>query len=144
MTHTQTYKLGNQGKRGKRIWLEGKNLENFGFSRGVVYTKYFTADSLILYPEVDGKSKVAGKGNHPIIDITSKKIAKHFEGFESVEVTFEKDKITIKGSYGCFTDYPTLDLSRPLPNIITREEWESLTNGKRKELLTAQNIAIIA
>lgn len=98
MTHTQTYKLGDQGKRGKRIWLEGKNLENFGFSRGVVYTKYFTADSLILCPEVNGKAKVAGKGNHPIIDITSKKIAKHFEGFEYVEVIFERNQITIEGN----------------------------------------------
>ena len=101
-------------------------------------------NDLILYPEVDGKSKVAGKGNHPIIDITSKKVAHHFIGFEYVEVIFERNQITITGSYGCFTDYPTLDLSRPLPNIITREEWASLTNGKRKELLTAQNIAIIA
>jgi hypothetical protein len=106
---TQIYKLGDQGKRGKRVWLEGKNLENSGFSRGTVYTKYFTShpldstatakfqNDLILYPEVDGKAKVAGKGSHPIIDITSQKVAKHFEGFENIEVTFESNQIIIVG-----------------------------------------------
>ena len=92
-------KLGTaKGIPASRIWLEGKRLTLAGFTKGKRFDKVFNREtgSLILQL-ADTGAKVSGKGNddHPIIDITGKKIASYFLGLTHVRVTFEHGRITI-------------------------------------------------
>ena len=108
---TQRYTLGDQAQRGRRVWLDSATLlNNAQFTRGASYTKTFiNAGTMGLFdqnvivldrqnPEGLKTFKVSGKGANPVIDITSKKVAKHFAGYDFVSVEFSQGRIVIKGS----------------------------------------------
>ena len=94
-------KLGtNKGLERSRVWIEGKRLSNAGFVRGALYMRETTPDYIRLTianpAETDERLfKVSGKSDHPIIDITGKKIAEQFGDCSHVQVWFEQDRITI-------------------------------------------------
>lgn len=93
---TFTTVLGTNKKVKKsRVWIEGKRLTDHGFTVGTHYTRTATPKSLRLDVDPNGPLKVTGKGEHPIIDITGKIVTERFDG-DDVQVTFEKNRITIK------------------------------------------------
>ena len=118
---SQISKLGNH-RNGKRIWLEGTRLISSGFTRGTRYAAFYgtryadpvvaddTPKVLVLTKtpetiehgqkfesECGRPRKVSGKGDHPIIDITGKKLGEYFNGCESVQVIYNSSLITIVG-----------------------------------------------
>ena len=105
---SQISKLGNH-RNGKRIWIEGSRLINSGFVRGRHYdvdygTRYAdpviendATQVLVLHAIPTGSRTVSGKGNHPIIDISGKKLGEYFSGCESVQVIYNNRLITIVG-----------------------------------------------
>ena len=110
---TQRYTLGDQGKRGRRVWLDSATLlNNAGFTRGASYTKTFiSADGYVngafsqniivldrQNPYGFKTFKVSGKGANPVIEITSKKVSKHFAGYDFISVEFSQGRIIIQGS----------------------------------------------
>ena len=106
---TLTTKLGTaKGVARSRIWIEGQRLKDAGF---VAKASYFFKDwqedhHVLTLTKVgpndvmtDMPSKVSGKGDHPIIDITGKKVAEFFGAkFSHVEVTYGDGIITIRGA----------------------------------------------
>jgi len=83
-----------QTAKGLRIWLEGSALADHGFSHGNGYSVEYNANSIILWHD-DGKRKVAGSINRPVIDLQSKKINTIFvEGMVQVDFTMGAIKIT--------------------------------------------------
>lgn len=98
---TLTTKLGtHKGLPLSRIWIEGKRLSAVGFTRGTLFNKDFNYLNGVLTLTVseDGKAKVSGKGDHPLIDMTGKKVAAFFVGNTTVDVEYTAGKIVIKGS----------------------------------------------
>ena len=118
---SQISKLGNH-RNGKRIWIEGTRLIDSGFTRGTLYSAFYgtrfadpvvaddTPKVLVLTSSArlmdhgknsaiiqDSPRKVSGKGNHPIIDISGKKLGEYFSGCESVQVIYNNCLITIVG-----------------------------------------------
>lgn len=84
--------------KGLRIWLEGNDLINAGFSHGNTMTIDYTANSVIIWSHADvpmeGR-KVAGTPSRPIIDLQSKALSKVFrEGMVSVDFFIGAIKIT--------------------------------------------------
>ena len=79
----------NHGKGTSRIWLEGKRLVEAGFEVGTRYDRNVIKakdgwDHLELRVKSDGKFKVSGKGDKPIIDISGKAVTETFrEAIES-------------------------------------------------------------
>ncbi len=85
--------------RGIRIWQEGKNLTDFGFTRYRRYTRTYKDGVITMKIDADGSLKVAGRERAgreiPIIDISSSSI----EGFvagQEITITYSQDKIVIK------------------------------------------------
>ena len=65
-----TRKIGmNKGKN--RIWLEGKSLTAFGIVHGMRFDVVNSPNSLMIMINPEGKRKVAGKPDRPIIDMTA-------------------------------------------------------------------------
>jgi hypothetical protein len=103
-------KIGtNKGQAGSRIWIEGKRLIAAGFTRGTLYRRICAKGSICLVVEnvnspewlampVEHRAdfyKVAGKGEHPIIDITGADVLRNFKS-SHVEVSYDVGCITIK------------------------------------------------
>jgi DNA (cytosine-5)-methyltransferase 1 len=62
----------NRGR--PRIWLEGKRLTAMGISRGDRFITHKVEDGVNIEINPDGRRKVSGKGDRPIIDIVGKDI----------------------------------------------------------------------
>lgn len=83
---TKIYKVG-QTKKGARVWLEGNILKEHGFKHGTVYhAEYIGNEAIVIQPDIDGKKKVAGSIDRPIIDLLNKKIGTMFK--DKVQVAF--------------------------------------------------------
>ncbi|QDP48897.1 MAG: hypothetical protein Unbinned7794contig1000_41 [Prokaryotic dsDNA virus sp.] len=81
--------------RGVRIWIEGKQLTEAGFTKGQPYTRTITQSYIIFALSNSGKLKVAGSPARPIIDFSAKQI----EGFPlgtQLLVTYQPNLITIE------------------------------------------------
>tara|TARA_R110000868_G_scaffold379731_1_gene645666 strand:- start:140 stop:484 length:345 start_codon:yes stop_codon:yes gene_type:complete len=76
MTKQLTIIGTNHGKAVSRIWIEGKRLIESGFVRGARYDREVVniEGNLTIWLQIskDGKYKVAGKGDKPIIDTSGK------------------------------------------------------------------------
>ena len=67
----QTYTVrANKGK--PRVWLEGKRLEASQFTQGTRYTVEHGDGYVHLRVAADGKRKVSGKPDRPIVDLLGK------------------------------------------------------------------------
>jgi len=69
-TYTITRKIGsNRGK--PRLWIEGRALLDTGLLKGHRWNLETTATGLVITLSADGKRKVSGKADRPVIDITA-------------------------------------------------------------------------
>lgn len=65
-----TRKIGmNKGKN--RIWLEGAVLTDHGIQHGMRFDVINSPNSLVILIDPDGKRKIAGKPDRPIIDMSA-------------------------------------------------------------------------
>lgn len=107
----------NHGKGTSRIWLEGKRLVEAGFEVGTRYdricksrtskefgTLHGSIEFIELTATPNGKFKVSGKGDKPIIDISGGAVTETFaehiaESYSSgapvMEIKYSKGKIFI-------------------------------------------------
>ena len=97
-------KLGkNKGVERSRIWVEGSRLSAHGFHRGTYYVREWAKDEGALYLSIPSDDdvlsskplKVAGKGDHPIIDTTGASVQAFFAGYTHVRVEFQTGIIRI-------------------------------------------------
>ena len=92
----QEYKIGaNRGR--PRIWLEGKRLTAAGIGRGDRVRTHKADDGVNIAIDPDGRRKVSGKGDRPIIDIVGSDVK--YWGFDigdDVEVTYNYKWIFIR------------------------------------------------
>lgn len=86
-----------------RVWLEGKKLANYGFSRGDMLKKSFSESGYTLVftkteNPLSGQKyhRIAGTEKRPILDCNGKWVTEFFQGaeFYAVEITY--GKITIQ------------------------------------------------
>lgn len=68
----------NRGK--PRIWIEGKILTEAGFKPGDRYD--FDGTRITRNPE--GKRKISGKGDRPIVDISGRAVPEGMTHFEQI------------------------------------------------------------
>lgn len=98
------HKLGvSRGTERSRIWMEGERLINAGFRRGIPFRKTWTETTLTLTIEArgaDGKradfGTVAGTADRPVIDIVGERVRETFGNGTHINVTYERDCITIR------------------------------------------------
>ena len=102
MTETFTSKIGTARQiPGSRVWIEGARLVRAGFVVGARYTlseDYWSqchAGELVLALTPEGKRRVSGKGDKPIIDITGETIRRVFARRPSVLVEYGVGTIRI-------------------------------------------------
>lgn len=70
---TQLTMVGtNHRRKMSRIWIEGSRLAQCGFTVGARYNRACFDNCIRLVLAKDGKYKVSGKKDKPIIDITGK------------------------------------------------------------------------
>lgn len=90
----------NKGVPRSRIWIEGRRLVEAGFTPGTRYDRSHATPSgtgLYLFATPDGRYKVSGKGDKPIIDITGALVARLFPAPQThVVVTFKPGSIDIE------------------------------------------------
>ena len=80
MKNNITRNIGsNRGNR--RVWIEGKSLEQLGWTKGVRYTR---------------KTDKSGEGR-PVLDLCGAYVGKALDGFNEVSVSITANKITITG-----------------------------------------------
>lgn len=82
-----------------RVWIEGNRLVEAGFKVGARYhrtTSGVTGDGITLRLAPDGKYKVSGKGEKPIIDITGEAVRKTFPTGDTVDVIYSPGVIVIR------------------------------------------------
>ena len=84
-------------RENKRVWIEGKSLEELGWTKGVRYTRKTDKSGFTLERDESGKLKVAGGEGRPVLDICGKYVTKALEGFDQVSVTITANKISITG-----------------------------------------------
>jgi len=84
----QEYKIGSNRGR-PRIWLEGKRLTASGIGRGDRFITHNVDEGVTIQITPDGRRKVSGKGDRPIIDIVGADV-KHwgFDIGDEVEITY--------------------------------------------------------
>ena len=96
MKYLQVYKIGSNRGR-PRIWLEGKRLTASGIGRGDRFRTHKVEDGVNIAIDPDGRRKVSGKGDRPIIDIVGSDVK--YWGFDigdDVEVTYNYKWIFIR------------------------------------------------
>lgn len=86
---TQQRNIG-QNKGRPRIWLEGQILTNAGFNHGDRYDITTQPDKLIIKINPDGKRKIAGYKDRPIIDMLGRVIEASFNCDQVVRVNIKK------------------------------------------------------
>ncbi len=70
-----TRKIGrNRGK--PRLWIEGKHLNAAGLAHGTLWTLEQTDSGLIIKADPNGKRRIAGRQDRPIIDIVGAGLGK--------------------------------------------------------------------
>ena len=96
----KTYKVGsNRGH--KRVWIEGKMLLEFGFTKGLRFSRVMHQElkyvkmELIADPTY-GKHTVAGTEARPIIDLNGKYLDELFYGYTHYEASFNVISGTFK------------------------------------------------
>ena len=75
---TQQRNIGRNRER-PRIWLEGQILTDAGFKHGDRFDTTNEANKLIIKRNPDGKRKIAGKKDRPIIDMLGRVIESSFD-----------------------------------------------------------------
>jgi len=103
---TFTTKLGTaKGRSRSRIWIEGRRLLEAGFTaKNTYFIKVWdTASGTLILTRAEADhdpkpSKVSGKADKPIIDITGAKVCEFFTGFDKVNVIYAEGTIIIKGA----------------------------------------------
>lgn len=81
---TQQRKIGqNRGR--PRLWLEGQILTDAGFNHGDRWDFVNEPDKLIIRNNPEGKRKIAGKKDRPIIDIIGR----------TLEASFDCDQVAV-------------------------------------------------
>jgi len=95
---TVTRKIGlNKGKR--RIWLEGAVLTDNHIHHGMRFNVVNYDNVLLILRKTDGKRKVAGKPERPIIDMSAATITNSFaDDIKTVEVTEHRDGLKLTGN----------------------------------------------
>ena len=99
----------NRGK--KRIWIEGKALSKFGWTKGTSYvqgnfgnlTPYLSYIHLIKGKKAEDASfvtckRIAGTETRPIIDLCGNYVAKLFKGYKTVQIHITTNSIEIEGN----------------------------------------------
>lgn len=81
----------------ERIWIEGKYLEEPGFTSGTKIKLIYKSDMIIIIPKENGDRIVSGK-KRPIIDINNLKIRHIFKSANKVNVIVELGRIIIKNT----------------------------------------------
>ena len=71
------FKIG-MNKNKKRIWIEGKNLSQFGIKPSDRFDRVSNTNSIQIIFNSLGRSKVSGKGDKPIIDLSGNFISEIF------------------------------------------------------------------
>jgi len=72
-----TRKIGlNKGKR--RIWLEGAVLTDNGINHGMRFNVVNQDNALVISIDPDGKRKIAGRVDRPVIDMSAATITDSF------------------------------------------------------------------
>jgi len=104
--NTKLHSLGtSRAGNGTRLWLEGKRLQNHGFSHGTLCVRIWSHGLLTIRPcdqdlwntlERDERTTIAGSAARPIIDITGLQVARAFPS-GNVAVTWSHNQITIRG-----------------------------------------------
>ena len=85
---------GSAVNRGRsRVWLERKELVDYGFSRGQLIDVEFNASSIVVRLNPEGRRKVAGKADRPILDLCSP-LVDHAARFGGA------DRLAVSVSYG--------------------------------------------
>lgn len=86
-----------------RIWLEGKKLASYGFSRGDMLKKSFSESGYTLIftktsNPLSGERyhRIAGTEKRPILDCCGKWVTEFFQGAEFYAVEITVDRITIQ------------------------------------------------
>ena len=96
---TVTRQLGSN--RGKcRLWIEGKDLSEAGWRRGDRFDVEY-ADCLIIRRNPDGKRKIAGTADRPIIDTNTDKLTTHArlgKPGDTVTISIMPDVIVVTSS----------------------------------------------
>tara|TARA_R100001443_G_scaffold94656_1_gene101179 strand:- start:21 stop:419 length:399 start_codon:yes stop_codon:yes gene_type:complete len=85
----------NRGNR--RVWIEGKSLEQLGWTKGVRYTRKTDGAGFTLERDESGKLKVAGGEGRPVLDLCGAYVGKALDGYNEVSVTITANKISITG-----------------------------------------------
>jgi DNA (cytosine-5)-methyltransferase 1 len=90
-------KIGlNRGKR--RIWLEGVILSSNGFNQGDRFDVIHEDNVLTIIKDTNGKRKVAGKPNRPIIDMSASTVTDSFEeSVLAVDITLLDNDLVLTG-----------------------------------------------
>ena len=87
-------KIGTSKKIARsRIWLEGPRLIDAGFTHGVRYDVRETPSGIVISAHPEGKRRVAGTPQRPIIDITGAIVRDNFRA-DFAEVAFSHGVIT--------------------------------------------------
>ena len=76
-----------------RLWLEGARLIEAGFSHATRYDVRETLSGIVISAHADGKRRVAGTPERPVIDITGAIVRDNFRA-DFAEVVFSQNVIT--------------------------------------------------
>ncbi len=97
MNHTQQTKIGPaHGTPHRKVWIEGKHLAAAGFKPGDRYHRTEAQNGIIITWSREGKFKVSGKGEKPILDISGAIIPRLFpQPATHVTVEFISKLVTI-------------------------------------------------
>jgi DNA (cytosine-5)-methyltransferase 1 len=97
---TRTYKVGSN-KGTPRVWLEGKMLDNAGFTARAAYSAKINRKTIVLTIDPEGDYIVSGKNmtpeyRKPVIDLHRAALTDVLRDAETVTVVFRDGVITIR------------------------------------------------
>lgn len=92
-----TYKLC-QNRGNARIWMEGKRLTSNGWNVGDHFDRRVLSHTIVLIKNPEGRYKVAGKGDRPIIDMNGKYLTEFFDGATHYVSSILTESIIITGA----------------------------------------------
>tara|TARA_R110002020_G_scaffold377378_1_gene588452 strand:+ start:432 stop:734 length:303 start_codon:yes stop_codon:yes gene_type:complete len=96
----QNYTIRPKSRNGvtkPHFWIEGKRLESAGFVAGARYNTVTSHGSFALVLDTDGKKKVSGTVNRPIIDIVGRDLSKSLLRIgDDVLITYSQNSITVE------------------------------------------------
>ncbi len=72
---TFTRRIGRNRSRA-RLWIEGKHLTAAGLSHGTLWTLNQTEDGLTIQADPQGRRRIAGRADRPVIDIVGTSLGK--------------------------------------------------------------------